>query len=186
MTILQSEVEEEWEVINPPPDDEAPYGRKKDGTPKKRPGRQPGSGGGSTTTRRSSSNEKLKEQLADRLVEYFGPPIGAVSPLALAVLDDRAGKTANGLVSLAAKRPRVKKAIDALIEGSSSLDVLLTGVGIMVAIGVDVRRVDIDSMPSRYFKIPNLAEETYTDTSGFYNGAHKGAQHHGLMEDMAT
>lgn len=181
MEITRSEVPPEDEQRDNE-DEEAPWGRKADGTPRKKPGRRQGStntGGGG---RKSLSS--LQEPLADRLVEYFGPPIGMISPLAVAVLDDRAEKTAAGLLALAARRPRVRKMIDRLLEGSATADVGLTVVGMAVAIGVDHQRFDIEGKPSRYFKIDRLAEEVYSDTTAFYSANGNGAQARGVYGEV--
>jgi hypothetical protein len=144
-------------------DEDAPYGYKADGTPKKRPGRPAGASGG---TRKATGTsvaklKELKEPLAERLVEYLGPPIGFASPLALGVLDDRADKTADALINLAIKRPRIRKIVEGLVEGSSTVDLALTAVGIMVAISVDMQRSRPDTMVANYFDIPRIWEETY-------------------------
>lgn len=169
-----------WEEI-PTEDDEAPWGRKKDGTPKKRPGRQPGvdyGGGGGGKPRRKSANE---EELAEKLVEFFGPPLAFVSPLGLAVFEDRADKTSRALINLAKKRPRIQKMIDGLIAGSSMLDLVLLPVGIGVAMQVERERTHPDSMLAAYFNIDELFPQLYPE--GFVQNGN-GPQHHGLLGDI--
>lgn len=159
--------------------EEAPYGYKADGTPRKRPGRPPGSGG---YTKKSSFSDTEKEKLADRFVEYLGPPISFASPLAFAVLEDRADKTATALIQLAKTRPRVAKFIRGMIEGSATVDIALTGVGMLTAIGVDIQRIRPDSMVSHYFKIDDFYVELYGQISeDIRNGK---VAKHGMMEEI--
>lgn len=177
MTELQQTEVEEWETITEE-DDEAPWGRKKDGTPKKRPGRQPGVNyTGGTGSRRKSVAE---EELADRLVEYFGPPVSFVTPLGYAVFEDRAEKNARALINLAKKRPRVQKMIEGLMAGSSVLDLGMTVVGIGVAMQVERERTHPDSLLASYFHIDDLYKEMYPDGNiADQNG--NVVQHHGLL-----
>jgi hypothetical protein len=160
--LTQSSISQEDEIkeTQDTSTEEAPYGYKADGTPRKRPGRPPGSYSG---TGKKKSFDSLKEPLADRIVEYIGPPIAFVSPLGLAVIEDRADKTAAALCTLAATRPRVAKIIQGLIAGSASADVVLTGVAVLIAIGVEHHRIEPNSMPSHYFRIDEFYAELYGD-----------------------
>lgn len=168
-TIEQSEIgDAEWEEVPPPRDDphgywamEAPFGRFKSGKPRKTPAT---GGGGGTTRIPGRSLSSLKEPLADRMVEYLGPPLAILSPLSVAVLDDRAEKTADALISIAVRRPRVRKMIERFIEGSSTFDLGATVVGLGVAIQVDHGRMEADANLARYFNIPTLYEETYGES----------------------
>jgi len=155
-TTVEPEEEKKDEETSP----EAPYGYKADGTPRKRPGRKPGVGG-SSTGGRTKKYDSLKEPLADRLVEYLGPPIGIVSPLGLAVFEDRADKTAAALCQLAATRPRIARMIEGMIAGSSSVDLVLTGVALITAIGIDLHRIEPTSMVSHYFRIDEMHQQLY-------------------------
>lgn len=170
-----------WEEI-PSDDEEAPWGRKKDGTPKKKPGRTAGvdygPSGGSGGTRKKTV---AQEELAEKLVEFFGPPLAFISPLGLAVFEDRADKTSRALINLSKTRPRIKKLIDGMIAGSSVLDLVLLPIGIAVAMQVERQRTHPDSMMASYFNIDELFPQLYPD--GYtQNGSNP--QHHGLLGDM--
>jgi len=163
--------------------EEAPYGYKADGTPKKRPGRPAGSGGGGGG--RKKNFDALKEPLAERIVEYLTPPVAFISPLGAAVIDDRADKTAAALCHLAATRPRIAKVIQGMIAGSASVDIVLTGVAILVAIGVDMQRIEPHSMPAAYFHIDEFWQELYGQNGNGQNGAAGvPARRHGLLEEL--
>lgn len=183
MTELVATELDVWEEVpTDEVDDEAPWGRKKDGTPKKRPGRQPGvdysGGGGSRTPRKTVA----QEELAEKLVEFFGPPLAFVSPLGLAVFEDRADKTSRALINLSKTRPRIKKLIDGMLAGSSVLDLVLLPVGIAVAMQVERERTHPDSMLASYFNIDELFPQLYPD--GYIAQQNGNVQHHGLLGDM--
>jgi hypothetical protein len=150
--------------------EEAPYGYKADGTPRKRPGRKPGSSGVYSGGGRKKNFDSLKEPLADRLVEYLGPPIGIVSPLSLAVFEDRADKTAAALCQLAVTRPRIAKMINGMIAGSASVDLVLTGVAMIAALGIEFNRIEPSSMVAHYFGIDRMHFEMYPDLYANGNG----------------
>lgn len=186
-TIEQTEIDEgQWEEVTPADDPhgywamEAPYGRFKSGKPRKTP---PGGGGGGTTRIPGKSLSSLKEPLADRMVEYLGPPLAILSPLSVAVLDDRAEKTADALISIAVRRPRVRKMIERFIEGSSTFDLGATVVGLGVAIQVDHGRMEADANLARYFKIPELYRETYGEDPETHH--EEEFSPNGLMGDLA-
>lgn len=173
-TTVSDDTEKEDETT-----EEAPYGYKADGTPKKRPGRPAGSGG---YTRKAAFSDTEKDKLADRFVEYLGPPVSFASPLAFAVLEDRAEKTANALIQLAKTRPRVAKFIRGMIEGSATVDIALTGVGMLTAIGVEIQRIRPDSMVSHYFKIDDFYVQMYGEMAeNIRNGT---VERHGMMEEL--
>lgn len=161
--------------------EEAPYGYKADGTPKKRPGRPKGSSGG--TRKGSTFTESDTNKLAERFIEYLGPPIGFASPLALAVLEDRADKTANAFVQLARTRPRIARFVRGMIEGSSSVDIMLTGVGMATAIGVETQRFRPDSMVAHYFHIDQFYVELGYGEFITQNG--QSQEERGLMSEIS-
>jgi hypothetical protein len=161
VTIIRSDPPEDIE----PPDnseemtEEAPYGYKADGTPRKKPGRpkgSPGTGGGST---RSLSS--MREPLIQRLVEYIGGPIMLVSPIGAAVWEERVEKTADSILVLAARSSRWKKWVERLIAGSAGGDLGLTFVGVATGILVDMDKVAPEGKVQHYFGIDRIYEELY-------------------------
>lgn len=141
------------------PDEEAPYGRKADGTPKKRPGRPAGSGGGSRTP--SMSAEKLQEEIADLLGEAL-IPIAFISPLAGAVIDERVDKTAHGLTVLMGNSPRVKKWIQKSVKAKAVQEILALPVGIVIALNVERGNMAPDHFVSRKFNLPEHINTLYS------------------------
>lgn len=181
--LVETELDHWEEIPTDDVDEEAPWGRKKDGTPKKRPGRQPGVDyGGSTGGRGTARKTVAQEELAEKLVEFFGPPLAFVSPLGLAVFEDRADKTSRALINLSKTRPRIKKLIDGMIAGSSVLDLVLLPIGIVVAMQVERERTHPDSMMASYFNIDELFPQLYPD--GYVQSNNGNVNHHGLLGEM--
>jgi hypothetical protein len=179
MVLEKSAIENESESQEEFPE-EAPYGYKADGTPKKRPGRPKGSVGGSTGGG-SKKYEKLKEPLAEKIVEYLGPPLAFTSPLAAGVLDDRADKTAAALCTLAATRPRIARIIDSLLSGGASIDLAITGMALVTAFAVEANRIEPNSAASHAFGVDRVYYELYTEEPA-QNGSV--AQQRGILHDL--
>jgi hypothetical protein len=181
--IEQTELPESLE----PPDnledetsEEAPYGYKKDGTPRKAPGRKPGSGG----TGGGSSRGKIdKELLTTRLVEYFGGPLILVSPVAAAVWEDRAERTADAIIVLASRSVRWRKWVERLLTGSAAGDLGITIVGVGTGLLVDTGRLAPDGKVASYYNIP----EIYTDLYGAFESSRNGngAEERGLFAEVS-
>lgn len=164
VTIIRGEAPDD---IDPPdnpdatPEDateEAPYGYKADGTPRKRPGRKPGSTSSGGT---SKSLQGLREPLIQRLVEYFGGPLVFVSPIAAAVWEERAEKTADAILVLAARSNRWRKWVERLIAGSASGDLGITLVGVGAGILVDSGKLEPQGKIQSYFHIDQIYVELY-------------------------
>lgn len=155
----------------PEPSDPAPYGYKKDGTPKKRPGRPPGSAGGYSGGS-SRSLSKLEGELPDKLVEYIGLPISFVSPLAAGVIDARSEKTARSLVRLAENSERFRRALETFVTGSSVTDLGITVFAVIVAVRVDMSNQTPDEMGvvARYFDIDEIYMQVYGPVDESPNG----------------
>lgn len=146
----------------PEPTDEAPYGYKADGTPKKRPGRKPGEGAsGGTTPRSSKSLASLREPLIQRLVEYGGAPLALASPLAFAYWEERAEHTADSLLVIAARSPRTRKWIERFVTGTSTGDLGITFAGVLTAMMVDNGKVDPQSRFPHWLGLDSLYLELY-------------------------
>jgi hypothetical protein len=150
-------------------DDDAPWGYKADGTPKKKPGRPGGSGGGiGSGARRTPSIklEKLQEDIADKITEYSAP-VAFVSPLASGVLQDRANRTSKALVTLANRNPKFRKALDSLLGADALLELLiLLPTALSVAVMVDYGRVAPDSAISRRFGVEKQWLLLYQESAG--------------------
>ena len=161
------------------PTEEAPYGYKSDGTPRKKPGRPSGGGGGSG---KGSGGKINKEQLTTRLVEYFGGPLVFVSPIAAAIWEERAEKTADAIIVLAARSPRWRKWVQRLLTGSAAGDLSITMVGVGTGILVDTGRLEPDGKMARYYNIPQI----YTELYGAYESAQQnGAEQRGLFAEVS-
>jgi hypothetical protein len=165
VTVVKSQAPEEIE----PPDreidpenevtEEAPYGYKADGTPRKRPGRKAGSGGGSSAG--GKSLQSLREPLIQRLVEYCGAPLAMASPLAYSYWEMRAEKTADSLLIIAARSKRTEKWIRRLITGSASGDLGITLAGVGTAFLIDTGKVDPGGKFPSWLGLDNLYIELY-------------------------
>lgn len=156
--------------------DPAPYGYKKDGTPKARPGRRAGG---------TVSLSKMEPELADKLVQYIGLPMSVVSPLAAGVIDARAEVTAKSLVRLAETSPRFRKALEAFVKGSAVSDLGLTGVAVIVAIRADRTNQTPDEMGmvARYFDIDEIYLQVYGQPED-RNGSEPMVKSMGLMGEV--
>ena len=142
--------------------DDAPYGRKADGTPKKKPGRPAGSGGGSTSSKpRGGGDAALGQRIADELVE-LSAPLALVSPMAMVHVETRADRTGAALVSISKKYPRVKHAIDAYFNSVAYKDLVLFVGGIPVAIMMDYGMLK----PNSPVGIPWGMERIYREAHG--------------------
>jgi hypothetical protein len=127
--------------------DEAPYGYKKDGTPAKKRGRQAGSGGGTSTG--SGKVNVTQEVLADKIVELLAIPLGYGSPLALAVVDDRAEKFAASLLVLAKQSPRIAKAVNSFVKTSAYGELVIFPIAVGLAVMVDYGQLPPDMIVAR-------------------------------------
>ena len=141
-------------------DIEAPYGRKADGTPRKKPGRPPGSGGGSGSGTRTGGDTVLGKRIADELVE-LSAPIGLVSPLTMVHVETRADRTGMALVAISKKYPRVKHAIDAYFNSVAYKDIAFFVGGIPVAIMMDYGMLKPDSKVGVPWGMEKLWQECY-------------------------
>lgn len=116
--------------------------------------------------------ENLETELADRLREYVAIPLGVVSPLGMAVLDQRADRTAKALCRVAATSPRMRKALERFVQGSAVADIGGTVVAVMIAISVDMHRIEPDSMPARFAGVPEAWEKVRPDEPYFSLNGH--------------
>lgn len=173
------------ENLDPPDNEddvseEAPYGYKKDGTPRKAPGRKPGSVGGGGG---GSSRKIDKELLTTRLVEYFGGPLVLVSPIAAAVWEDRAERTADAIIVLASRSVRWKKWVERLLAGSAAGDLGITLVGVGTGLLVDTGRLEPTGKVASYYHIDQIYVELYGAYDASRNGS--GVEERGLFAEVS-
>lgn len=143
------------------PDEEAPYGRKADGTPRKKPGRPAGSTNSGSLSKRTARFNLDKEEIADLLVEKVSLPVAVYSPLASFVIDDRAEKTAEALLVLAKHSPRLAKALAKAQQYGAVFELALLPLGIVTALLVEFGRLKPDSQVSIKFNIDVGYERLY-------------------------
>jgi hypothetical protein len=110
------------------PDEDAPYGRLPDGTPRKKPGRKPGqrSGTGATRTRKSSTTTAPKlTNYRDPLLGLFQIPAGALAIAGMqkpvfaadaAAITIHAPNIAEALDQLAQERPEIAAVLDRVLQ----------------------------------------------------------------------
>lgn len=137
----------------------APYGFRKDGKPAKKRGRAKGSTGSTGGSSRGLSG--LREPLIERLTDYIGGPIMLVSPIGAEVWNQRAEKTADAILILAARSPRWRKWVERLIAGSAGSDIGLTIVGVATGILVDSEKIEPNGRIQHYFGIDSIYVELY-------------------------
>lgn len=180
--IERSELPDDLPPADTPEDisEEAPYGYKADGTPRKKPGRPKGSAGVSGGSSRKL--ESLREPLTQRLVEYFGGPLVMVSPIAAAVWEERAEKTADAILVLAARSVRWRKWVERLIAGSAAGDLGITLVGVGTGMLVDAGRIAPDGKLASFYGIPELYQQFYGEYVAAQNG---GAEERGLYAEVS-
>lgn len=161
--LSESGTDDDWsdsDVI----DIEAPWGRKADGTPKKKPGRPSGGGGGSSSsssTSRSNTDSRLAARIADELIE-LSAPMAIASPMAMAHVARRADKTGEALVSISKKYPRVKVAIDSYFNSVAYKDLALFVTGIPMCVMADYGIIKPDSKVGIPWHIEEIWLECYS------------------------
>lgn len=156
-----------WEGDNPDPaaetDIDAPYGRKADGTPRKKPGRRAGStnSGSSSTARTARGKSRLELEIIDAMSGDLAPTIGVISPMAAFVLDERAERTARALNSIANRSPRFKEGLERVIIYKDILGLASLPPALAIAFAVDFGMVRHDSMMARRFNLYEPFIEMY-------------------------
>jgi len=133
-------------------DPEAPYGRNKDGTPSKKRGRAAGSTNVGGTSKRRTAVGLSEEALAQTIVE-MSIPLAFFSPLASAVLDDRADRTAKALLTLAGNSPRFAKGLKTFASGSAYAELVMLPIGLLTAVMVDYGRMQPDAFLAKKYNI---------------------------------
>ena len=125
--------EQQTETVSPPVDmvsgdQDAPYGRKSDGTPRSKPGRRPGqrngTGRGATRERRTTTAPKLTNY-RDPILGLFQIPAGALALAGMqrpvfaadaAAISIHAPNIAEALDQLAQERPEVAAVLDRVLQ----------------------------------------------------------------------
>lgn len=185
-TIEQTELPEELpaadseEPQGDEPTEEAPYGYKADGTPRKRPGRKPGAGGGGGS---SKGLEALRKPLEQRLTEYLGAPLIFVSPIAAAVWEERVEQTANSILILASGSARWRKWVERFVKGSAAGDLGITFAGVATGMLVDAGRVSPEGKVASFYGIDRIYHQLYGAYTEAQNG---GAEERGLFAETSA
>lgn len=138
------------------PSEEAPYGYFKNGKPRKHP---PG-GRATGSTRSVTVNQS---ELADKIVEYLGIPVSGFSPLAAAVIDDRAERTAKALMLLAGNSKRFARGLQLFMTGTAYGELIMFPLAVGFAVMVDMGRISPLAMPVQKFKITEFHMQLYPD-----------------------
>jgi len=107
--------------------------------------------------------EALEGEVADRIREYVAVPIGMISPLGCAVLDERSERTAKALCRIAATSPAMRRALERFVQGSAMVDLAGTMIAVTIAVGVDLHRIEPNSMPARMVGVPHHWMNIYPD-----------------------
>lgn len=96
-------------VVN---NDDAPWGYKADGTPRRKPGRPSGSSNNVARSQGTNRIGNLEAELRDAIGGDIAATIGTVAPLVAWVLDERAERTARALARIAKRSPRFRKGLE--------------------------------------------------------------------------
>lgn len=160
-------------------DSDAPWGRKADGSPRRKPGRPKGSvnSGGGT----GRSNTKLETRVASELVDLSA--LLMFSPMAMLHVERRSDKTATALVQLANRYPRIKDAINAYLQSAAYKDLVMFVGGIPIAIAIDFGRLRPNSIIGKPFGMEDIYDECY-QTDGSETKPEWNAEPRGLAADL--
>jgi hypothetical protein len=146
--------------------------------PKKR-GRPKGSANKATL-------EQLRIDLTDFMVEGSAA-IAPISPLAMAVIDERAERTANAIVTLAGTSPRLVAALKKSVKAKAAIDLAMLPIAISVALMVDYNRIAPDAMMAQKFGITEHYLTAYPpqdhSANGNGNGNGNAANRSGLFAE---
>lgn len=181
---VQPKEETEFEMET---DSEAPYGRKADGTPKKKPGRPAGSNSGTSTGRitRSAKDEAFQEEIRDEILELFSP-IALPSPLAYWHIGNRAERTSKACVVLAKKHPAFRHYLQLYFESIAYKEIAMFVTGIPIAFMMDLGMLRPDAIGGRIFKLQEGWEELYGDGGSEFTDAAKNGHREANARGLAS
>lgn len=143
------------------PNEEAPWGYKADGTPKKRPGRTPGSGGGGGT--RTARLANLEGLLKEQLIENIAPPVGVFSPLMAAVIDERAERVSKALCTLAETSPGFRKGLEKIVKWGALGELVMFPLALVTAGAVEFGWMAPGSFAAQRFHVSEHWVRLYGD-----------------------
>lgn len=109
-------------------------------------------------TANKATLDQLRTDLTDFLVEGSAA-IAPLSPLAMAVIDERAERTANAVVTLAGSSPRLIAALKKSVKAKAAVDLAMFPIAISVALMVDYNRLHPEAMMAQKF---GITEHYYT------------------------
>ena len=136
--VVESELPGIEFVGSPVVEEEKPQTERKRGRPK-----------GSVS---KASLDKLQEEIAESIVEASAA-IAVASPLAMAVLDERADKTASAIITLAGGSPRLINALKKTVKARAVITIAETCSAVSVALMVDYNRMQPDSLMAQKFGV---------------------------------
>lgn len=172
---IEGEIVDEEETGTP----EAPYGYTPTGRIRKRP---IGSRAGTTT--RTSTRGLSNDFIADKIVEYISVPVSPFSPLAAAVIDDRATRVADALLVLAGQSPRFAKALKKALSVAAYGEFVMFPLAITTALLVEFGRLAPTAFAAEKFHITEFYIRMY-GTQGIENltNGHRPGPHSGLIPE---
>lgn len=159
-------------------DSEAPYGYTASGRIRKRP---LGSRAGGF---RASTSSLSKSVIADKITEYISVPISPFSPLAAAVIDDRAEKVSDALLVLAGQSPRFAKALKKAITAAAYGEFIMFPLAVTTALLVEFGRLAPTAFAAQKFNITDFYIRMY-GAEGIENlgNGHRPGPHSGLIPE---
>lgn len=128
----------------------------------KKPGRPKGSVSQATL-------DKLRDDITETMVD-MSAAVAPLSPLAMAVIDARAEKTANAIVILAGGSPRLIAALKKSVKAKAIVDLAMFPVAISVALMVDYQRMDPNTQIARKMGVTDLYADAYPENVVYTNG----------------
>jgi hypothetical protein len=87
----------------------------------------------------------------------------AVAPVTGTYGAENTPKAIKALLSIGKRRPAVMKALVKFADGADSMEIAQFGIGLVVALQVDLQRVAPDSLPARVFGVTAVMDKYFVD-----------------------
>lgn len=127
-------------------------------------------------TANKATLDQLRTDLTDLMTEGSAT-IAPLSPLAMAVIDERAERTANAIVILAGGSPRLIAALKKSVKAKAVVDLAMFPIALSVALMVDYSRMPPDAMMAQKFGVTEHYYAAYPpEESHNHNGHHPAAE----------
>jgi hypothetical protein len=113
---------------------------------------------------RGSQTEKQAADIAETLEEKFSIIFGLVSgvaPVTGVYGTENSGKAVRALLDIGKRRPSVMKAITKIADGADGLELGKFLVGLVVALQVDMGRMDAGTLPARATGVTEIVEKYF-------------------------